>query len=154
MPDKSYYDSLPKKYMAGGALVSNSEGKILVLKTTYKDDWEIPGGGVEQDESPKQATKREVKEELGLDREIGELLVVDHWPAVEPKGDNLMFVFDGGVVDEQDLKLNKEEFAEGKFVILEEAMKVLSDRLGLRVAMAKKAKQQQRTLCLEQGREE
>lgn len=152
--DKGYYDNLPKKYMAGGVLVCNAKGEILVLKTTYKDGWEIPGGGVEKDESPKQAARREAKEELGLDIEIGDLLVMDHWPAIEPRGDNLMFVFDGGVVEENDLVLDKGEISEARFVPLSEAVKLLGERLRERIVIAVKAKQEQRMICLGQGKEE
>lgn len=50
----------------------NSEGKVL-LQLRCKDDvpypnyWTLPGGKVEEGESPDLAIVREVKEELGLD---------------------------------------------------------------------------------------
>jgi 8-oxo-dGTP diphosphatase len=46
--------TLPMKDMSVGALVFNEPEELLV-KPTYKDGWEIPGGIVEQDESPTQA---------------------------------------------------------------------------------------------------
>ena len=50
----------------------NSSGQILALRRSETDDirpltWDIPGGGVEQDESPINTVIREVKEEVGLD---------------------------------------------------------------------------------------
>ncbi len=50
----------------------NSSGQILALRRSESDDirpltWDIPGGGVEQDESPINTVIREVKEEVGLD---------------------------------------------------------------------------------------
>ena len=44
------------------------------MKTEYKDDLEIPGGIIELDESPKQAAKREVKEETAISIENVTLL--------------------------------------------------------------------------------
>jgi hypothetical protein len=38
--------------MAAGALFFNHRDEILILKPTYRDDWLIPGGVVELDESP------------------------------------------------------------------------------------------------------
>ncbi|PIQ91619.1 MAG: hypothetical protein COV70_02730 [Parcubacteria group bacterium CG11_big_fil_rev_8_21_14_0_20_39_22] len=73
----NYYKNLPRKYMGSGALFSDTDGKILVVKPTYKDHWEIPGGVVEQNESPLFTCLREVKEELNITISGVRLLLVD-----------------------------------------------------------------------------
>jgi len=52
------------------------DGKILVLKRSALDDhlpevWETPGGGVDREENPQEALKREILEETGLVVTIG-----------------------------------------------------------------------------------
>ena len=50
------------------AVITNSEGKLLLLKQTYADKrWGLPGGGVEPGETIHEAIKRECFEELGID---------------------------------------------------------------------------------------
>jgi len=49
-----------------GAFIKNKKGKYLIIHS--KKYWDIPKGGVEKGESLVQAIKRELKEELGIDR--------------------------------------------------------------------------------------
>ena len=48
--------------VAAGVLFRDVEGRILLVKPSYKEGWDIPGGYVEPGESPKQAAAREVRE--------------------------------------------------------------------------------------------
>lgn len=51
-------------------LVRNEAGKILVVKENGRNYWDIPGGGMDHNESIKQAVAREMKEEVGLSRDF------------------------------------------------------------------------------------
>ena len=55
----------PRTPVAAAGLVWEGP-RLLLLRTTYKPTWTLPGGCVEEGESPLQACLREVEEETGL----------------------------------------------------------------------------------------
>lgn len=104
--------------MAAGCLFFDEQGRVLLVKPTYKPVWEIPGGIVELNESPKQCCQREVREEIGLERKIGDLLVVDYNSQNNEKTKSLMFIFDGGLLTSpeiESIQLRRDELSEFGF---------------------------------------
>lgn len=50
-----------------GALVVVRVGaKFLLLRSSYRPEWNFPGGGIRRGESPESAAQRELTEEIGL----------------------------------------------------------------------------------------
>jgi 8-oxo-dGTP pyrophosphatase MutT (NUDIX family) len=122
----------PLKQSAAGCVIRDEVGKIMVVEPVYKDMWEIPGGQIEEGESPREACEREVDEELGLVLHVGELLCIDY---VRSR-DSYRFVFDGGVVDQSmidSICLPPDELLSYRFVALEEAAQLVNPRLGRRL---------------------
>ncbi len=60
------------------AAVIVHEGRVLIAKRKTGDPfegrWEFPGGKIDPGESPEQALRRELREELGVETEIGMFL--------------------------------------------------------------------------------
>ena len=68
-------ENLRKRIEVVAAIILD-EGKIFATQRGYgefKDGWEFPGGKMEQGETPEQALKREIKEELDAEIEVGQL---------------------------------------------------------------------------------
>ena len=94
----------PVHIVAVGGLIENDEGKILMVKSPDRG-WEIPGGQVEAGETLTDALKREIKEETGIDIEVGDLRTVNSNIAkkvqpdgVSPIGSIISFGFTGKAV--------------------------------------------------------
>jgi 8-oxo-dGTP pyrophosphatase MutT (NUDIX family) len=148
--------AFPKKYLSAGALFFDAAGRLLIVKPTYKDGWEIPGGIVEQDESPFDACRREIREEIGLEVTPGRLLVVDYRSAEEGRSDSLQLVFLGGTLDPASIaaiRLPAGELSDYRFVETDAASGLLRGFLALRVAACLKAIAENRTLMLHDGLE-
>ena len=59
------------------AIIIDEAGRIFATQRGYgewKDWWEFPGGKMEASETPEQALRREIREELAAEIEVGELL--------------------------------------------------------------------------------
>lgn len=130
-------DTFATPRVAAGALFLDAEGRVLLVHPTYKDTWDIPGGYVERGESPAAACRREVLEELGVDRSPVRLAAVD-WAPHEREGDKLLFLFDCGplLVDGEDVAPDGVELDDMRWVSEGELDQYLVDRLARRVRSA------------------
>ncbi|WP_406634690.1 NUDIX domain-containing protein [Amycolatopsis sp. WGS_07] len=132
----------PRKNAAAGVLARDEHGRVLFVCPTYKPFLEIPGGVVEDDESPLAACRREVREELGIDLPVGRLLLVDWMPSHGVWRDSLQFIFDGGLVSRAQInaiRLESEELSRLEFLELDAAKPQLRPSKARRVSLAYRA---------------
>jgi 8-oxo-dGTP diphosphatase len=149
-----YTATLPQKRMGAGVLITDADGRVLLVEPTYKAYWEIPGGAIEADESPHAAAARELKEELGLPVRVGRLLVTDWVPPRSDRTEGLMLVFDGGVLTEEQeaqIRLPAEELRGWAWCTEPEASERLSELLARRVSAALQARGDGSAVYLENG---
>jgi 8-oxo-dGTP diphosphatase len=127
-------DSFATPRVAAGALFFDDQYRVLLVPPTYKETWDIPGGYVERGESPAAACRREIAEELGLDRPVLRMLGVD-WAPNANEGDKLLFLFDCGALgpDEYRIKLDGNELDDWCWVRLDELEEFVISRISRRI---------------------
>ncbi|MEW2134664.1 NUDIX hydrolase [Streptomyces sp. NPDC005435] len=118
--------------MSAHLLITNDRDKLLVLHPANAPErWYLPGGVVEQNESPLDAARREAREELGLDLVVREsdLLSVEWIKATRPRRRNrLAFLFAGPLLtafDTARIKVPNEELDRWRWASRAEARAVL-----------------------------
>jgi len=70
-------------------LVEGDDDQVLLIRHSYRTNWGLPGGLLARRESPQEAARREVREEIGLEVELtgpGRLVI-------DPEARRLDFVF-------------------------------------------------------------
>jgi len=85
------------------AAVLLEEGRVLLTQrkagTHLAGAWEFPGGKVEPGEDPRDALRRELREELGLDATVGEIVEVTFHRYVEADKAVLLLFFEAARVE-------------------------------------------------------
>ncbi|ANJ10282.1 NUDIX domain-containing protein [Streptomyces parvulus] len=116
----TYIAGLPRVLAGAAALFRDAGGRVLLVEPNYREGWALPGGTIESDdgETPRQGARRETLEEIGLDVPLGRLLAVD-WVAGTGRPPIVAYLYDGGVLSEEELKairLQEEELLSWRLV--------------------------------------
>jgi 8-oxo-dGTP diphosphatase len=137
--------------VAAGALFRDGD-RLMLVRKTYGNRWDIPGGYAEAGESPAAACQREVKEELGLTREPEALLAVD-WAPHPDEGDKILYVFSCGLLgaDEAQIRLCDGELDRWEWVPVSHLGDYVIPRLARRLAHAYQALTGDGPVYLEHG---
>ena len=153
-PSERYFQTLARARQGAGALITTGDGRVIMIDTTYRDFYEIPGGAVELGETPAQACARECREELGFEVDVGRLLAIDHQCDPGVRGDSVMYLYDGGFADPNVLSRQDgdAEVAAVVAVALEDLDSVTIPRLAHRIRGALTARDSGAVYEAENGR--
>ncbi|MFD0275655.1 NUDIX domain-containing protein [Kitasatospora sp. NPDC127111] len=149
----TYLATRPRIRAKARALFTDAAGRVLLVRLRpwsgpggEEPYWVLPGGGIEADrETPREAARREVREELGWECEPGRLLALDWLPgrAADPATGRdtavLVYVFDGGTVTDEQLAsmvMAEDELVEWRLCEAAEARALLSASSWARTAAA------------------
>jgi 8-oxo-dGTP diphosphatase len=109
-----------KQRVAAGVLVEY-DGKFLLVrhcKPGVYDFWVAPGGGAENDEDLRDAARREVREECGLQVELGPIAYIEDLVTPHTRECKIWFVgrLLGGTLDASAHEAQREHIIEAAFI--------------------------------------
>ncbi|RKN08338.1 NUDIX domain-containing protein [Streptomyces radicis] len=143
-----------RKRVAAGVILRDEGGRVLLVNPTYKEGWDLPGGMVEANESPRDAARRELFEELGIHPELRRVLLMDWDPPHGPWDDQIVVIFDGGTLSSAEaagVHPCDHELSACAFFPPDDAVTAVRPRIGERVAQALEALTKGETRYLESG---
>ena len=105
-----------------GGCVFNEKGEVLLQRRADSNKWGFPGGAIEIGETPQMTAVRELKEETGLDVEVGRLIGIytdfDMQYSNGDKAQSICVAFELTVVGGE-LSCDKDETLELKYFSLD-----------------------------------
>ena len=128
---KSVEFNNPRIRKGARGIIINSDGKIAVFNKASKNEYKLPGGGIDEGENPEEAFKREALEETGCEIEIINSLgtIEEHKSLDNFKQTSYIFVAKV-VNDTHKLNLTQKEKDEGAQLLWvddTEALKLITD---------------------------
>lgn len=116
----------PKIRLGARGIVVREDGKIAVFFKSNKNEYKLPGGGIEGDEPAEEAFKREALEETGCVVEIAEALGTTEEYKGQANFKQISNVFVGRVIeDTKQLSVTQKEKDEGAKLLWETPEKAL-----------------------------
>ena len=110
----------PRLRLGARGIVIREDGKIAIFNKSNKNEYKLPGGGLEGEEKPEEAFKREVLEETGCEVEIIECLGTTEEYKTFDNFKQISYVFVGKVIkDTKQLNVTQKEKEEGAKLLWE-----------------------------------
>lgn len=116
----------PRLRLAARGIVIREDGKIAVFNKSNKNEYKLPGGGIEGEENPEIAFKREAMEETGCEVEIiKELGTTEEYKSLN-NFKQISYVYVAKVIkDTKQLHVTEKEKDEGAKLLWETPQKAL-----------------------------
>ncbi len=116
----------PRLRLAARGIVMREDGKIAVFNKSNKNEYKLPGGGIEGEEKPEIAFKREAMEETGCEVEIiKEIGITEEYKSLN-NFKQISYVYVAKVIkDTKQLHVTEKEKDEGAKLLWETPQKAL-----------------------------
>lgn len=109
-----FFFTLNRGVLLGARIqVETENGEVLLVRHTYIGGWHFPGGGIEVGESPSEAAKRELYEEVGI-RTLTDFHLKGVYIDRRYTNKDYILLFSARTEDKPRIK-NKLEIADAKF---------------------------------------
>lgn len=116
----------PKIRLGARGIIRRSDGKIAVFNKSNKNEYKLPGGGIEDDETPEVAFKRESLEETGCVIDIVDNIGITEEYKAKQNFRQISYIFIGDVVEDKgNLNLTDIEVSTGGRLLWETPEKAL-----------------------------
>lgn len=121
---KNFLAGLDKRMGSAQAWLETPDGKLLIVKSDYKQHWSVPGGIIDAEETPLEAVQREVHEEIGIELPLADYSLVIAASRRSPRGYSYQFIFKADFQDDvrDKISLQPSEIEEAAFVTREQVM--------------------------------
>ena len=125
--NKAWRATQPQKMVVVKVIIKSDRGNILLVKPNYKKTWQLPGGGVDNGESPESAVVREVSEELNLAISIDDISLKG--TIYKPDEEILFLIYESNelLTEDTQFKVQADEIIDYQFVNPETVPELLSD---------------------------
>ena len=121
----------PRVRYASRGIVFNKNNEIAIFNKANKNEYKLPGGGIEGDENPEEAFKREVLEETGCKIDIVDYLGTIEEHKSKDNFKQISYVFVGKVIeDTYHFGFTKKEKDEGARLVwtdINHGLKLITD---------------------------
>lgn len=121
----------PRVRLGARGIVLNNKNEIAILNKKHKNEYKLVGGGIEENENPTLAFKREVLEESGCIIEIDDCLGTIREEKSQDNFIQTSYVYVAHVLeDTKELHLTAKEIEEGSQLLwlnIEDALKKIKD---------------------------
>ncbi|TDU86889.1 ADP-ribose pyrophosphatase YjhB (NUDIX family) [Kribbella voronezhensis] len=142
----------PVHRAAVGVLITDLDGRVLLVSNPYRKELVQVGGMVEAGQSLADAAERETFEEIGLKLTVTRLLAVHYRPGITD-ADTILYVFDTDPIDASTpLVLQDDEITAAFWLEPSDAIGQHSARGRARLAAALKARAANTTIYLDANR--
>lgn len=132
--------------------IERADGALLLVRLSYRERWGVPGGLLKRNESPEEAARREVREEVGLDVVlVGEPAVV---VAAEPRRVDVIFRARPARAEEEAAAPQSPEIVEVGWFPPDRLPELQHETSGALVALARSSRAPQAVPLPEPGRDQ